>query len=436
MDAHRRGEGPVAVPGGPETVRAARRGMARPRRRALARGQTHPVMISATVSGTTLEVLSSIDEIPAAEWDALVAHEPDLASPFVRHAFLHAAEASGSATSRTGWIPRHLVLRAGRRVVAAAPAYLRADSDGDFSRDWHWAMAAEKARVPWYPKLLVGVPFTPATGRRALVAEGEDRGARVSALTRALRDVALGAGASGVHVLFPGEEEARELERAGFALRADVQFHWRNEGYADFETFLARFPSKRRNAIRRERRAPADQGIAIRTVRGEELARDPERWARDVFRLHQHATERMAWGMRWVNRAFYARLIAALPEAVEVVEARRGEKLVGMAFNLASRRRLYGRYWGCVEEHPFLHFNVALYHSIDECIRRGVEVFEGGAGGEHKLARGFEPALTWSAHLFLDPRLDAPIRRHLALERDARVEGIAQWREEHPRLGG
>jgi predicted N-acyltransferase len=382
------------------------------------------------------EVLSSIEEIPAAEWDALFAHEPDLASPFVRHAFLRSAEASGAATTRTGWIPRHVVLRSGRRAVAAAPAWLRNDSDGDFSRDWGWAMAAERARVPWYPKLVVGIPFTPATGRRVLVAEGEDRQVRVAELATALREVARDAGATGVHVLFPGESEALELERAGLALRADVQFHWRNGGYSDFETFLARFPSKRRNAIRRERRAPAEQGIAIRTVRGEELARDPETWAREVFRLHKNSTDRMAWGMRWVNRAFYARLLGSMPDAVEVVEARREGKLVGMAFNLASPRRLFGRYWGCVEDHPFLHFNVALYHSIEECIRRGVEVFEGGAGGEHKLARGFEPALTWSAHLFLDPRLDLPIRRHLAQEREARVEGIARWREEHPRLGG
>jgi uncharacterized protein len=388
------------------------------------------------VSGTALEVLSSIEEISAKSWDALAAHDPDASSPFVRHAFLAAAEASRSAAERTGWIARHLVVRQRGRVVAAAPVYLRGDSDGDFSRDWSWAVAAERARVPYYPKLVVGIPFTPASGRRVLVAAGEDRPARVAEVADALRALAVDEGATGIHVLFPREDEARELETAGFALRADVQFHWTNAGYPDFDAFLARFPSKRRNSVRRERRAPEEQGIAIRTVRGDELGADPERWAREVYALHKHSTDRMAWGMRWVNRAFYARLLATMADAVEVVEARRGGKLVGMAFNLASPRRLFGRYWGCVEDHPFLHFNVALYHSIEECIRRGVEVFEGGAGGEHKLARGFEPAITWSAHLFLDPRLDAPIRRHLALERDARVEGIARWREEHPRLGG
>lgn len=386
--------------------------------------------------GTTIQILDAIEGIPAAEWDALTAHEPDLASPFVRHGFLHAAERSGCAVPRRGWSPRHVVVRRGGRVVAAAPAYLRSDSDGDFSRDWEWAAAAARAKVAYYPKLLVGVPFTPASGRRVLVAEGEDRAALVEVVRDALLELAREGGASSVQVLFPAEPEARELEAAGLALRADVQFHWRNEGYESFDAFLARFPSKRRNAIRRERRAPAEQGIAIRTVRGEELSGDPEGWARDLHRLHAHSTDRMAWGMRWVNRAFYARAIAALPDAVEVVEARRDGTLVAMAFNLASPRRLYGRYWGCVEEHPFLHFNVALYHSIEECIRRGVAVFEGGAGGEHKVARGFEPAITWSAHLFLDPRLDAPLRRHLVREREARLEGVAAWRAEHPRLGG
>jgi predicted N-acyltransferase len=155
-----------------------------------------------------------------------------------------------------------------------------------------------------------------------------------------------------------------------------------------------------------------------------------------MFDLHRRSVDRMAWGMRWVNRAFYRRVLAAMPDALEIVEARREGRVVAAAFNAASATRLYGRYWGCREDHPFLHFNVCLYHSVEECIRRGLTAFEGGAGGEHKLARGFEPAETWSAHLLLDRRLDAPIRRHLELERPQRLEAVARWREEHPRLGG
>ncbi|HYD42479.1 MAG TPA: GNAT family N-acetyltransferase [Anaeromyxobacter sp.] len=385
---------------------------------------------------TSLTVHSSIAEIPAQAWDGLFAHEPDPASPFVRHAFLAAAEESRAAAPRTGWRPRHLVVRRGGAVVAAAPAYARTSSDGDFGRDWEWAAAAARAGVPYYPKLVLGVPFTPATGRRLLVGPGEDRAALVPLLLEGVRRLCAEEGLHSVHALFLPADEARALEALGLALRLDFQYHWENAGYGTPDEFLARFPSKRRNSIRRERAAPAAQGIAIRTVRGDELARDPAGWARDCFALHRATTDRMAWGMRFVNRAFYERVLAAMPDAVEVVEARREGRLVGMAFNLASPSVLYGRYWGCVEDHPFLHFNVALYHSIDECIRRGVRRFEGGAGGEHKISRGFEPAETWSAHLFLEPRLDAALRRHLALERADRLDAVARWREEHPRLGG
>jgi hypothetical protein len=388
------------------------------------------------VPGLTISLHGAIAELGADEWDALLLHEPAAASPFVRHAFLSALEESGSASRRSGWSPRHLAVRRGGTLVAAAPAYVRTDSDGDFSRDFDIAAAAARAGVGYYPKLLVGVPFSPATGRRVLVAAGEDRDALAAAVVERAQAVVREEGLGALEVIFPRADEARMLEGLGLAVRVDFQYHWRNDGYRTPEDFLARFPSKRRNAIRRERAAPERQGIAIRTVRGDELARAPADRARDVFALHSASTDRMVWGMRWVNRRFYERVFAAMPDAVEVVEARREGKLVAMAFNLASRERLYGRYWGAVEEHPFLHFNVALYHSIDECIRRGVQVFEGGAGGEHKLARGFEPAETFTAFRLADRRLDAAVRRHLAEERGTREEAVRRWREEHPRLGG
>lgn len=388
------------------------------------------------MSRLTLTVHGAVSEIPAEAWDALSAHERERASPFVRHAFLAAVEESGCASARSGWRPRHLVLRRGGEVVAAAPAYARGSSDGDFGRDWEWAAAAARAGIPYYPKLVVGVPFSPVTGRRVLIAPGEDRAALGAALLEGVRRLCAEEGLHSVHALFVDAGEARELEALGLALRVDFQYHWENEGYRTLDDYLARFTSKRRNAIKRERAAPAAQGIAIRTVRGDELARDPAGWARACHALHRATTDRMAWGMRFVNRAFYERVFAGLPDAAEVVEARRDGNLVGMAFNLASREVLYGRYWGCIEDHPFLHFNVALYHSIDECIRRGVRRFEGGAGGEHKLARGFQPSETWSGHLFLDARLDAALRRHLDLERAERLEAVARWRGEHPRLGG
>jgi uncharacterized protein len=383
-----------------------------------------------------VSVLSGISQVPAAEWDALFAHEPEVASPFVRHAFLAALEESGSATPATGWTPRHLLLRRDGRLVAAAPAYLKEGSEGDFSRDWEWAGAAARAGVPYYPKIVLGVPATPVTGRRILVGAGEPRGAAVARLVEVALGMVRAEEAGGLHVLFTTAEEALELETAGLARRVDFQYHWRNQGDTSMAQFLARFPSKRRHAIRRELRAPAEQGITIRTVRGADLALDPGGWADDCYELHRNSTDQMAWGMRWVNQAFYQLVLSRMADAVEVVEARQHGRLVGMAFNLATRSALYGRYWGALEHHPFLHFNVALYHSIDQCLARGVQRFEGGAGGDHKLARGFEPAETWSCHALADPGLDAVVRRRLGTELPARLAGVASWRAEHPRLGG
>jgi predicted N-acyltransferase len=380
------------------------------------------------------QALDSISSIPAAEWDALGSHEPARTTPFLSHAWLDALEASGSVSARAGWAPRHLTLRRGGRLLAAAPAYAKRDSDGDFSRDWHWAEAAARAGIPYYPKLVLGIPFTPATGRRVLVAAGEDRARLVRALVAAALELCAEEGLRSLQALFPDPGEVPELEAAGLALRLDFQYHWRNAGYRDWDEFLARFPSKRRNAIRRERAAPARQGIAIRTVRGEELSANAAGWGREVYELHRASVDRMAWGRRFLAKGFYPRVMESLPGTVEVVEARREGRLVAMAFNVASAERLYGRYWGCAEDHPFLHFNVCLYHSIEECIRGGLGVFEGGAGGDHKLVRGFEPAEVWSAHAFLDPRLDRWLRRHLAQELAERRLAVARWRSGSPVL--
>jgi hypothetical protein len=379
-----------------------------------------------------LRVVDSIAKIPAEQWDALLSGEEGRASPFVRHAFLAALERSGSAAPRRDWRPSHLALFRGSELVAAAPAYVKGDSNGDFSRDWEWAAAAARAGLRLHPKLVLTVPFTPVTGRRLLVRAGEERSGAVAALAEGARELAAELGLGSIEVLYALESEVRELEAHGFAPRLDFQYHWRNEGYRDPEDFLARFPSKKRNSIRRERSAPSRQGITIRTVRGDELARDPDAWADICFDLHDASTSRMAWGMRWVNRAFYRAVVRGMPEHIEVVEARREGRVVAMAFNLASAERLYGRYWGAQEEHPFLHFNVALYHSVDECIRRGVSAFEGGAGGEHKLARGFMPAFTHGAHWFADRRLAAGLRRVLAEESRQREAALRRFEEASP----
>jgi predicted N-acyltransferase len=377
------------------------------------------------------QVLGGLAEVRRDEWDALL--DP-AATPFVRWDWIEAMERSRCASDRSGWSPRHLALFARGRLIAAAPAWVKDDSDGDFARDWDWAGAAARAGLPYYPKLCMTVPFTPCSGRRVLVAPGEDRAQAVRRIADAARALCRREGIPSLQVLFPLEGEARELAEAGLSLRMGFQFHWRNEGYRTPEDFLARFRSKDRNAIKRERRAPAEQGIAIRTVRGDELSKSPREWAKAVHELHSSTVRKLMWGRGWLNRAFYDLVFERMPEALEVVEARRGGKLVAGAFNVAGGNRLYGRYWGAFEEHPFLHFNVCLYHSIDECIRRGVAAFEGGAGGDHKLSRGFLPSSTWSAHAFLDARLDDAMRRALAAETDDRRRALRRWSEQSPIL--
>ncbi len=381
-----------------------------------------------------VHVRSTLSDVLPEEWDRLWFHEPERATPFLSHAWLDALEQSGAATPERGWSGRHLILKREGRAVAALPAWVRSDSHGDFGRDWQWADAAQRAGIDYYPKLVVGVPFTPATGRRLLVAEGEDRMSMARIAIDALRELCAEEGIHSIHVLHMPTEDAEEMEAAGLALHLDFQYHWVNAGYRTFDDFLARFPSRRRNAIRRERAAPAAQGISIRTVSGSELGERPEAWAQDVARLHGHSVSRMEWGMRFLERRFFERVMRTMPGFLEVVEARREGRLAAMAFNVASQTRLFGRYWGAVEEHPFLHFNVALYHSVEECIRLGRKVFEGGAGGDHKLSRGFEPVEVWSAHHFLDPRLDVPLRGHLEAERASSVAAIARWRANEPVL--
>lgn len=377
-----------------------------------------------------LKVLERITDVSPAAWEALVGPSP---APFIRHAWLAAMEESGSAVPGTGWTPRHLTLWRGERLVAAAPAYLKDHSMGEYIYDFAWAQAARQLGVDYYPKLLVGAPLSPATCPRLLVAPGEDARALRRALHTAAVELAREEGCSSVHVLYPLPEEADALEEAGFARRLTLQFHWRNPGYRSFEEYLGRFDSKRRNQLRREVRAPATQGVQLATVRGQGLT--PEH-AAHAYRFYEATCERHAWGRVQLTPDFFARVFRTLPDAVEFVEARRDGRLIAGAFNLAWADVLYGRYWGCDEELPFLHFNVCLYHSVEECIRLGRRLFEPGAGGEHKLARGFEPSGVHSAHLLFHPRLDRAVRHFLEEERrhhqrliteSAELAGMKPW---------
>ncbi|MBF5046259.1 N-acetyltransferase [Aggregicoccus sp. 17bor-14] len=371
-----------------------------------------PSLAAAAPETPRLRLLAGIREVPAATWDALVGAD---APPFLRHAWLLALEESGSASSETGWEPMHHTLWRGEQLVAAAPAYRKFHSMGEYIYDFGWAGAASRLGIEYYPKLLVGVPLSPATAPRLLVAAGEDVPALQDALAQALRASAEEEGLSGLHVIFPPEAEAARLEAHGLARRLTLQYHWRNPGYATYADYLSRFDSKRRAQLKRERAAAGFQGITIRTVKGEELTAAHARLAYDFY---ESTNEKHSWGQIQLNRDFFLRVFRTMRDAVELVVAEREGRVIAGAFNVASRTRLYGRYWGALEEHPFLHFNVCLYHSVDECIQQGREAFEPGAGGEHKISRGFLPTGIHSAHLIHDRRLDNAVRASLIHERE------------------
>jgi uncharacterized protein len=360
----------------------------------------------------------SIRAFPEATWDALDGvHD----APFLSHAWLDTLETTGCVGAHAGWQPHHLGFWQGERLLAAAPAYLKDNSEGEFVFDWAWASAAERARIPYYPKLVVAVPFTPATAARLLVADPADRPRLLPALAEALRVIVREEEISSAHVLFPTANEATGLAAAGLAHRHGVQFHWRNAGYGSFDDFLARFSSKRRNQIRREVREMTKQGIEIVTERGRI---EPE-IIDAMFGFYTATVDKFTWGRQYLNRAFFEEICQRLAGKVEIVIAREGGKIIAGAFNLRGEGALFGRYWGASVERPFLHFNVCFYHSIEACIAEKIARFEPGAGGQHKLVRGFEPAITHSAHHLAHPGLDRAVREFLEREREAVAQSVA-----------
>jgi predicted N-acyltransferase len=374
-----------------------------------------------------LKVFNGLADIPRDAWDGLL--QPD-DNPFVSWTFLEALESSASAAPKRGWWPCHLTAWSDDRLIAAAPAYVKNDSAGDFSRDWGLADSAGRYGSSYYPKLVIGVPFSPVTGRRILTAAGVDRGEAARLLIDLARQLVRRSELGVVQVLYHSADELPLLVDAGLCSRVLVQYHWRNDGYSSFDHWLDALPSKKRTQIRRERRAPEAERISIRTVRADELRESPETWARRTFELYAANCEKHFWGGAYLNQRFYHRLFHAMPEAAEVVVAEREGRIIAGAFNVATGSHLFGRYWGCLEEHRFLHFNVCIYHSIAECIARGVQIFEGGAGGEHKLARGFDPVLVHTSYLLPDRALHEAVARYFAAETAQRRDEIDRYHEQ------
>jgi uncharacterized protein len=362
----------------------------------------------------TLEVADSVSSIDPVEWDALIG-EGDESPPFLEHRFLASLEDADTLGEQSGWIPRIPIVRRGERIVAAAPAYVKLHSMGEFVFDWSWAEAAERLGIAYYPKLLVGVPFTPIAGRRLLTRAGEDRPKLIALLGKLLIELCDLLSLSSVHVNFAMEDEIAALESAGFLVREGIQYHWMRRGAASFEDYLARFNSKRRNQIRRERREIEKQGATISVIRGEELR--AKEMIDIAFGLYRTTIDKFYWGRQYLNRDVFRLWAERMSGRLEMVAAKVNGDIVGGAINFAGARRLYGRYWGCFTELRHLHFSVCYYAGIEECCARGLDVFEPGAGGEHKLTRGFEPTITRSAHWIQDRRFRAMLAPHLSTER-------------------
>ncbi|MBB3522931.1 GNAT family N-acetyltransferase [Rhizobium redzepovicii] len=353
---------------------------------------------------------------------------PTLAyNPFVSHAFLSSLEESGSASAETGWLGHHLLLETERgELIGALPGYLKSHSQGEYVFDHGWADAFERAGGRYYPKLQCSIPFTPATGPRLLVAEGLQRLPIQSAIAESLKEVVRRLGISSAHVTFVPDEEIGVFEMDGYLHRTDQQFHFINDGYANHEAFLETLASRKRKALRKERRAALENGISIEWLTGRDLT---ERIWDQFFKFYMDTGGRK-WGRPYLTRKFYSLIGERMADDILLVMAKRDGRYIAGAINFIGGDTLYGRHWGCVEDHPFLHFEVCYHQAIDFALSKGLKRVEAGAQGEHKLARGYLPVTTHSAHYVAHAGLRRAIGDYLARER-ADVEQMSELLSEH-----
>ncbi|MCZ8374596.1 MAG: GNAT family N-acetyltransferase [Beijerinckiaceae bacterium] len=354
------------------------------------------------------EAAESLPELPES------ASETDADNPFISHAFLSALEESGSVSGRTGWTPLHLLVRdAGHRPVGAMPLYAKAHSRGEYVFDHAFAEAYHRAGGQYYPKLQISVPFTPATARKILLAPDMPETPVTTALMGGL-DTLLGRiEGSSIHATFLTPADRTRFEAAGYLLRSDQQFHFFNAGYAGFDDFLADLASRKRKVLKRERREALAEGITVEWLTGPSLTE--AHW--DAFFAFYMDTGSRKWGTPYLTRAFFSRIHETMPDRILLVMAKRAGRYIAGALNFIGGNTLYGRNWGAIEHHPFLHFELCYYQAIDFALSRGLRRVEAGAQGEHKLARGYRPVKTWSAHRFADAGLGRAVADYLRRER-------------------
>ena len=371
-----------------------------------------------------LKVLRSIGDVAAHDWDALANPPEQPFNPFIAHGFLKALEDSGSATTRTGWQPVHLALMQGDALIGAAPAYAKTHSQGEYVFDYGWADAFERAGGSYYPKLQISAPFTPATGPRLLARDDDTRRGLLGAAEALARSNQL----SSVHITFQSEAEWRLCAEAGWLSRMDRQFHWTDKGYGDFAGFLASLNSDKRKNLRKERLKALESGIEIEWVTGRDLTE--AHW--DAFFAFYMDTGGRKWGSPYLTRRFFSLVSAAMAERILLVMAKSEGRYIAGALNFIGGDTLYGRNWGAIEHHPFLHFEVCYYQAIDFALARGLKRVEAGAQGEHKLLRGYEPTPTYSSHYITHPRLRQAVSNYLTREREAIAADIEALSEHGP----
>ena len=373
-----------------------------------------------------IEIVDRISSIDAHRWDQLVGSE----SPFLEYGFLSSLERSGCLDEASGWQTHLLIARSDQRLVGAVPLYLKMHSAGEFVFDWSWAEAAMRSGLRYYPKGVVAVPFTPVTGARILVDPGHPARRKIARrLVEATLDTADDMGLSSIHFNFIKPTERALFTDLGLPIRQGIQYHWKNEGYHDFDDFLGRFRSKKRSNIRRERRKLNARGVTTRVITGEEADEDD---LRRIFRYYRDTVQKHFYGRQYLTEAFFVEIGQRLGERLHLVFAELdGEPFAG-TFNLLKDDRLYGRYWGCQQELKFAHFETCIYRPVQWCIEKGIAAFEPGAGGEHKFDRGFEPTLTYSAHYIRDPGLRRGVEDFIQRERRQLEGQLERMKEDSP----
>ncbi len=359
----------------------------------------------------TLRLVRTIREVERTRWDRLLGQ----GSSFMKWDWLDALEQTGCVHEETGWLSYHLIVEKQGEIVGACPMYLKLHSMGEFVFDYEWAELAQRLGIQYYPKMLVGIPFTPVTGARFLTDSREDRRALIQLMGQGLVRVASDNKISSVHVNFCLEDESEALKQIGFLPRIGIQFHWQNQGYKSFDDYLGAFRSDRRNKIRRERRELLQQGITIRPVEGEELT---PTLLRTMFRLYKTHIDRLYYGHQYLTQEFFDELSRRFASHICLLVAERGSKIIAGTFNIQDQGVLYGRYWGAFQEERYLHFNVCYYAAIEHCIRKGFKRFEAGAGGSFKQLRGLDPQPTISLHYILQDKFRDAVGRYLRQERE------------------